>query len=107
MMRRRKDLDDIADALDQGGDLVRPGAGDVQRDPLPCRQDAGCDHKDDKGDNMMIIINVAITIAFHVQTMLAELNPRVRRKLLVLDCRVSLGKASLGNRVIAMEMMTM
>ena len=34
----------IEDTATQGGNLVRPGACYVQRDPFPCRQDAGCDH---------------------------------------------------------------
>ena len=37
------DINDIGDSATQGGNLVRPGACYVQRDPFPCRQDAGFD----------------------------------------------------------------
>ena len=37
------DINDIGDSATQGGNLVRPCACYVQRDPFPCRKDAGFD----------------------------------------------------------------
>ena len=52
------DINDIEDIVTQGGNLIRPGTCYVQRDPFPCRQDAGFDHNHYDDDHSVKITTI-------------------------------------------------